>query len=151
MGELGYVEQFFAIRPIDDITVRYFEAHTRPGTPTPRSVLSIASSTSVSMPPWSWWMSALRFSINPVICRRRCWRSAELPKIFETDDATVRLQGTFVYQKELYQWLFGRQYLTADLVAQEVGSCSFKVMPFTILGIEPQGATTKIHLGALCQ
>jgi len=30
------------------------------------------------------------------------------------------------------------------LVAQEVGDCSFKVMPFTILGIEPQGATTKI-------
>ena len=33
MGELGYVEQLFAIRPVDQVNLRYFEAHSRAGDP----------------------------------------------------------------------------------------------------------------------
>ena len=144
VGELGYVEQFFAIRPIDDITIRSYEAVSRAGDPNAKvsyvdTEAYFAVDAQMSLVDERFEILDQSGDLPPSMLD-----IAELPKIFETDDATVSLEGTFVYQKELYQWLFGRQYLTADLVAQEVNNCSFKVMPFTILYVEPQGATTKI-------
>ena len=33
VGELGYARSFFAIRPVDQVGLRYFEAHTRAAGP----------------------------------------------------------------------------------------------------------------------
>ena len=59
-----------------------------------------------------------------------------LPSILTTDDATYTVSGTHIFQKELYQKYFGRQYLTADLVAEEVETASYSILPFTVLGVK---------------
>ena len=59
-----------------------------------------------------------------------------LPSILTTDDATYTVSGTYIFQKELYQKYFGRQYLTADLVAEEVETASYSILPFTVLGVK---------------
>ena len=59
-----------------------------------------------------------------------------LPSVFTTNDATYTVSGFHIFQKELYQKYFGRQYLTADVVAEEVDSASYSIFPFTILGVE---------------
>ena len=59
-----------------------------------------------------------------------------LPSIFTSDDATYTVSGLHIFQKELYQKYFGRQYLTGDLVATEVSLASYSILPFKILGVE---------------
>ena len=59
-----------------------------------------------------------------------------LPSVLTTDDATYTVSGTHIFQKELYQKYFGRQYLTADLVAEEVETASYSILPFTVLGVK---------------
>ena len=59
-----------------------------------------------------------------------------LPSIFTSDDATYTVSGLHIFQKELYQKYFGRQYLTGDLVATEVSFASYSILPFKILGVE---------------
>lgn len=59
-----------------------------------------------------------------------------LPSVFTSDDATYTISGTHIFQKDLYQRYWGKQYLTAELVEKEVSSASYSVFPFTILGVK---------------
>jgi hypothetical protein len=59
-----------------------------------------------------------------------------LPSVFTTDAASYTVSGLHIFQKELYQKYFGKQYLTADVVAGEVNSASYSIFPFTILGVK---------------
>ena len=144
VGELGYVEQFYRIRPVDQVKLNLFEAHTRQADPNAK--VSYVDSEEYFAVTASMELIGEGFSVldQSGDLPPSMLDIAELPKLFETDDATLRLYGTYVFQKAQYQRFYGRQYLTADLVADQVNNCSFKVMPFTILGIEPQGAMTKI-------
>ena len=65
---------------------------------------------------------------------------SSLPSIFTSDDASYTVSGLHIFQKELYQKYFGKQYLTADVVAGEVTDASYSIMPFRILGVEVDGA-----------
>ena len=78
-----------------------------------------------------------------------------LPVLFSSNECTYKIKGTYIYQKELYQRFFGRQYLTADVVKDRVDTASYSVMPFTILGVSQQDgnlimtsvpATTSVEL-----
>ena len=40
-----------------------------------------------------------------------------------------------LFQKEIYQKYFGKQYLTADVVKDNVSDASYNILPFTILGV----------------
>ena len=59
-----------------------------------------------------------------------------LPSVFTTDSATYTVSGLHIFQKDLYQRYFGKQYLTGDVVAGEVDSASYSILPFTILGVK---------------
>ena len=59
-----------------------------------------------------------------------------LPSVFTTDSASYTLTGFHIFQKDLYQRFFGRQYLTDELVKAEVSSASYSIFPFTILGVK---------------
>ena len=61
---------------------------------------------------------------------------SSLPSVFTSNEATYTISGTHIFQKELYQRYWGKQYLTAELVEQEVSSASYSVFPFTILGVK---------------
>ena len=59
-----------------------------------------------------------------------------LPSVFTTDKASYTASGLHIFQKDLYQRYFGKQYLTGDVVAKEVTSASYSIFPFTILGVK---------------
>ena len=59
-----------------------------------------------------------------------------LPTILSTTQATYTVSGTHIFQKDLYQRFFGKQYLTADVVSEEVETASYSIFPFTILGVK---------------
>ena len=57
-----------------------------------------------------------------------------LPKILSSTEGEYTLKGSYVFLKDEYQRFFGRQYFTADLIQGEIGSASYSVLPFLILG-----------------
>ena len=59
----------------------------------------------------------------------------KLPTVFTSNDASYTVSGTHIYQKDLYQKYFGKQYLTGDVVKSEVTSASYAILPFRILGV----------------
>jgi hypothetical protein len=67
-----------------------------------------------------------------------------LPSIFTSDDASYTISGLHIFQKELYQKYFGKQYLTGDLVSTEVDLASYSILPFRILGVAVDGMGTQL-------
>lgn len=59
----------------------------------------------------------------------------ELEPIFKSDEAVGLIQSNFIFQKSDYQRFFGQQYLTADLVRDEVETISYSILPWTIRSI----------------
>ena len=67
-----------------------------------------------------------------------------LPKIFSTTSADFTAEGTFFYDKNLYQRFYGKSYLTADVVRSEVTHTSFTIFPFAILSVKEIGNNIEI-------
>ena len=67
-----------------------------------------------------------------------------LDTLLETNTAEYTLQGTYVYDKNLYQRFYGNEYLVGDTVLKECERASFVVMPFKILGVEDDGIFTTL-------
>ena len=63
----------------------------------------------------------------------------EFEQIFSTNDCTGNLQGSFIYEKDRYQRFFGKQYLTADLVREQVSSLAYGILPWTIQSVRVDG------------
>jgi len=61
---------------------------------------------------------------------------ATLPSLLKSADSSYTVSGTHIFQKDLYQRYFGRQYLSADVVEGEVTEASYSILPFTVLGVE---------------
>ena len=60
---------------------------------------------------------------------------AALPSIFETQVAEGELSATFRFRKSDYQRFYGQQYLTGDVVKQEVSELSYAIFPFNIRSV----------------
>ena len=60
---------------------------------------------------------------------------ANLDVLASTTADSVSIKGVYRYDKNLYQRFFGQQYLTAQVVEDEIIGVSYTVMPFKILGI----------------
>ena len=69
---------------------------------------------------------------------------AELPAILTAVDAQYTIKGSYAFLKQDYQRYFGRKYLTADLVKEEVKDFSYSVLPFVILGVAIKGNNLEI-------
>nr|BDD43776.1 hypothetical protein 12 [bacterium]BDD46709.1 hypothetical protein 20 [Paracoccaceae bacterium] len=59
-----------------------------------------------------------------------------LPKLLSSDEAEIEIKGSYLYKKALYQRFYGKQYLTADVVKEQVNTVNYAVMPYQILGAE---------------
>ena len=70
----------------------------------------------------------------------------DLTPIFKTDTATGSLNTTYVFQKSEYQRFFGQQYLTAEVVRDQVQTISYSIMPWTIQSILVDKDNGKISL-----
>ena len=67
----------------------------------------------------------------------------DLPKVM-TASASYSIKGTYLYKKDLYQRFYGKQYVTADVIASEVTDVSYVVLPFKILGVTETPTTLEI-------
>ena len=70
----------------------------------------------------------------------------DLTPIFKTDTAVGALQTTYIFQKSEYQRFFGQQYLTADVVRDQVQTISYSIMPWTIQSVLIDKENGKISL-----
>lgn len=59
----------------------------------------------------------------------------QLDPIFKTDNSSGRLNGGFFFRKDIYQRFFGNQYLTADVVREQVDRLCFAIQPWKIQSI----------------
>ena len=69
-----------------------------------------------------------------------------LPSIFKTSNTAGSLNGTFVIPKNVYQRFYGQQYLTADVVRNEVDRLSYAIQPWAIQSILVDEASNLITL-----
>ena len=69
---------------------------------------------------------------------------SSLPEVFSSTSADYTVQGLHIYQKDLYQRYFGSQYLTGDVVAGEVETASYSILPFTILGVSSENGILQL-------
>ena len=60
----------------------------------------------------------------------------KLPKILSATNSAYIIRGSHVFNKDNYQKYFGKQYLTGDVVKDEVQTASYAVMPMKIIGVE---------------
>ena len=74
---------------------------------------------------------------------------ASLEVLASTTASSVKITGTYHYDKNLYQKFFGQQYLSSSLVESEIVTMSYVVMPFTILGINKVQGTDNAELVAV--
>jgi hypothetical protein len=59
-----------------------------------------------------------------------------LPKLLSSDEAEIEVKGTYLYKKDIYQKFYGKQYITADLIKEQINTVNYSIMPFQILGTE---------------
>lgn len=69
----------------------------------------------------------------------------DLTPILSDPAGTYEIEGTYAYRKDLYQRFFGQQYITGDLVMEDVDYISYTVMPYVILGVEQKGDTIELR------
>jgi hypothetical protein len=69
---------------------------------------------------------------------------SSLTKIFTTSSASYKLEGDYKYNKQDYQRFFGKAYLTAQVVEDQVNEVAFTVMPFTINSVLAVGNQLEI-------
>ena len=60
----------------------------------------------------------------------------QLPKILSATNSAYIIKGSHVFNKDNYQRYFGKQYLTGDVVKDEVETASYAIMPMKIIGVE---------------
>ena len=59
---------------------------------------------------------------------------AQLPSLVEAE-GTFTLTANYIFEKDDYQRFFGKEYLSAERVEQQVNTLSFAVLPFKILAV----------------
>ena len=118
IGKLIYIPNFYIEKPVDDLdaivwgeNVDYIAATI------------VETETNQEL-----------FALDPGVTQLppALYDIADLPKIFETSNATYTVQGTYVFRKSDYQKYFGRNYFAAELMENEVTDLSYTVLPFII-------------------
>ena len=61
---------------------------------------------------------------------------ANLPVLYKTNNCSFELKGKYIYDKNLYQSYYKRQYLSASVVEEKVKTSAYTVLPFRILEVE---------------
>ena len=57
-----------------------------------------------------------------------------LDSVFTSSNATYTISGTYVFDKKEYQRFFGKQYLTDEIIQEQVQDISYSVLPFPVKG-----------------
>ena len=74
---------------------------------------------------------------------------SSLTPIFETTNTTGRLNGAFVFKKDIYQRFWGQKYLTADLMRQNVDRLSYAIQPWIIQSILVDESNNQLQIDSI--
>ena len=74
---------------------------------------------------------------------------SNLTPIFETTNTTGRLNGAFTFKKDIYQRFWGQQYLTADLMRQNIDRLSYAIQPWIIQSILVDETNNKLQIDSV--
>ena len=125
VGKIVWIKNFFVEKPINTFTeFDFIDATNYFG------VRSVDKATNVELEVLDPKEEVLPPSLYDI---------STLPSVFTTSNASYTVSGLHIFQKDLYQRYFGQQYLTGDVVATEVDSASYSILPFTILGVKAEG------------
>lgn len=69
---------------------------------------------------------------------------SQLNPIATSNQGEATVNGTYVYQKSLYQRFFKKQYLTTQVIEPEISSLTYNILPYRILGAERVGTNIVI-------
>ena len=58
----------------------------------------------------------------------------DLNKLAKADLGVAAIEGNYVYKKDIYQRFFGTQYLTADVVKNEINFITYNILPYKVVG-----------------
>ena len=121
MGQVAYIPNFYVEKPIEQIeNVNWIDGIDYFGI----ELTDTNKGASV------WVLDAKSEAFPPSL-----YDIKTLPELFSSEECTYLINGTYIYQKDLYQRFFGRQYLTSDVVKERIEAASYSIMPFTILGV----------------
>ena len=130
VGKIVWIKNFFVEKPINTFTeFDFIDATNYFG------VRSVDKATSVELEVLDPKKEVLPPSLYDI---------STLPSVFTTSNASYTVSGLHIFQKDLYQRYFGQQYLTADVVATEVDTASYSILPFTILGVKAEGGILEL-------
>ncbi len=121
VGQVVYIPDFFVEKTVDTVdSIEWIDAvdyfGVRLSDTQTNSAISVLDASAELLPP-------------------TLYDIAQLPTLFKSNNATYTIKGLYIYQKELYQRFYGRQYVTADLIKERIDTVSYTVLPFTILGV----------------
>jgi hypothetical protein len=121
VGKIIYVKQFYREKPIGDVTSIEF--------------IDDASTFDVAIEDELIGVPVDILDPGDSILPPSLLDIGNLDVLASTTADSVSIKGVYRYDKSLYQRFFGQQYLTAQVVEQEIVGVSYTVMPFKILGI----------------
>jgi len=121
VGQVAYIPNFYVEKPIEQIeNVNWIDGIDHFGI----ELTDTNEGASV------WVLDAKSEAFPPSL-----YDIKTLPELLSSEECTYLINGTYIYQKNLYQRFFGRQYLTSDVVKERIEAASYSIMPFTILGV----------------
>lgn len=68
-----------------------------------------------------------------------------LTPLFQSNSADISVDSKYKFEKNKYQRLFGKQYLTADVVETEVDRVNYSVLPYLINSVRIDGSNLLIQ------
>ena len=118
IGKLIYIPNFFIEKPIADLDALVWAENEN-------YIAATIVETEINQQ---------LFALDPGVTQLppALYDIAELPKIFETDNATYTVQGTYVFKKSDYQRYYGRNYFASELMENQVTDLSYTILPFAI-------------------
>lgn len=118
IGNIIYVPDFFIEKPISDVSAQVWADSDEYFGTTLRDNLNGASV--YCLDPGVETLPPTMYDIT------------QLPTLFTATNCDIQIEGTYIFQKKQYNRFFEGNYVTSDLVAEEVVDLSYAVLPFTI-------------------
>ena len=120
VGKIAYIPQFFVERSVDSPSTLTVEENNNYW-----GVQLVDSG-----------VSEIQILDNDTALPPSLYDISDLNQIVSDSAGSYKIEGTYIYDKSLYQRFYGQQYVTGDLIMESIDSLSYTVMPYIILGVE---------------
>ena len=125
IGKVVYLQSFYSEHPIDELDVAEWRDYNDFFT------LTVKETRDVS--------EVIIYDPGVSVLPPSMYDLKSLPSVLSSTEGQYTLTGSYAFLKSHYQRYFKRNYLTDQVVKDEVSSIAYSVFPFQILGAEIEG------------